>query len=234
MHFSGTDVFKVLTSKGVTTLHHANSVTTSCTFLHVKGLASRGFVEKNGLSQTAQPLSDDLDKGFGIWNDVFTDGVDVHYRGGRKRGGNDYGPVLFRLPVSVLTVLPPGSVVMVAKKNPYRWRNGEPESERYFQTLMELSLCASAGGYRMEDFGHHVIIRTPTGVLPFSVFPVTIDLDDPKRTLNGPDAFEAAAAKLQAAAEASGVDITISRHQCQTGCVCIANYARAPNFSTMF
>ena len=43
---TGSDVYDVLQTKGVNILYHANTVTTSCTFLRIGGLASRGYVEE--------------------------------------------------------------------------------------------------------------------------------------------------------------------------------------------
>jgi hypothetical protein len=80
---NGRDVYRVLQAKGVNTLHHANSVTTSCTFLRIGGLASRGYVEDRHLAQTPQ-YSDDGDKQLGLWYHVFTDGVDIHARARRR------------------------------------------------------------------------------------------------------------------------------------------------------
>src|SRR4051812_37172943 len=99
------EIHGVLVGIGATHLHHANTVETSCTFLEHNGLLSRGYVESNGLSQTAQD-SDDIDKKYGIWDKVFLDHVDIHHRGGRVRGANYYGPVLFRFPVDYLLTLP--------------------------------------------------------------------------------------------------------------------------------
>lgn len=231
MYFKGLDVYGVLTGKGVSLLHHANSVTTSCTFLRLKGLASRGCVDERGLRQTGQ-YTDPLDKKFGIWNDVFTDGVDVHHRGGRARGANLYGPVLFRLPIAVLLSLPPSSQVMVTKKNPARWHDLEPDADRYFQSIADLD---ADDGYRYGDFGQHVVIRTPLGILPFGVTPVAVDLDDPQRDLpGGGAAYASAVARLLAAAKQGGVEITVTPHQCQAGCQCIVKYAASPNFGEMF
>lgn len=64
------EVHRILTSIGAERLHHANTVTTSCTFLEHGALLSRGYVEDHGLKQTYQN-SDALDKKFGIWNAVF-------------------------------------------------------------------------------------------------------------------------------------------------------------------
>ena len=59
-------VYQVLKGIGATHLHHANTVTTSCTFLEHAALLSRDYVEKHGLAQTNQS-SDEIDKKYGIW-----------------------------------------------------------------------------------------------------------------------------------------------------------------------
>ena len=84
-------VYESLASKGVGEIHHANSVITACQFLRQGSLMSRGNIERKGLFQTAQK-SDDLDKKYGIWFDVFVDSVDIHDRAKRA---NAYGPVMF-------------------------------------------------------------------------------------------------------------------------------------------
>jgi len=76
---TGAEVHGVLQAAGVTHLHHANTVTTSCTFLQKRGLLSRGWIEYYKLPQIRQS-SDDIDKKYSIWNDVFMDGVDIHDR----------------------------------------------------------------------------------------------------------------------------------------------------------
>lgn len=233
MLLNGKEVHDVLVRKGVTYLHHANTVRTSCSFLKLKGLASRGCVEMMSLDQTPQ-LTDQIDKRYGIWNDVFTDGVDVHRRGGRKKGANHYGPVLFKLPLSVLRALPPGSSVMVTRKNPYNWHDGEPDSARYFENIAQLGADPTDGGYRHGDFGHHIVIRVPSGILPFSSAPISIELDEPGRTLNGVDVYTAASKKLSEAAANAGLALSITRHRCQVGCLCREHYAAAQNLEERF
>lgn len=111
------DVYEVLKGIGASRLHHANTVTTSCTFLEHGGLLSRGYVESHHLEQTYQP-SDDIDQKYGIWDRVFVDHVDIRYRAGRVKGPNQYGPVLFELPLDILLNLPTASDVLVTKMNP--------------------------------------------------------------------------------------------------------------------
>lgn len=229
MELNGAEVYRVLVAKGVSVLHHANTVTTSCTFLQEKGLASRGYVEARSLRQTSQ-VTDAKDKRYGIWNDVFTDGVDVHYRGGKKRGWNLYGPVLFKIPVATLLRLPEGSHVMITKKNPYNWVDGEPDTDRYFGSIMEFE-----NGYSFGNFDKHIMIRTRNGILPFSDSPVLIDLDNPQRKMpDGRDAYSQALEKLQAVSRSAGLVIAVTAHKCQPGCRCVELYASSPNFVAMF
>lgn len=75
--FSGNEIKSYLLKKNITELFHANTVTTSLSFISEGGLLSRGEVEKRGLKQTSQ-LSDDDDKLYNIWNDVFFDSCDVY------------------------------------------------------------------------------------------------------------------------------------------------------------
>src|SRR5262249_23476596 len=163
-------------AKGVDTLHHANPVTTSCTFLRVRGLASRGYVEDRGLPQTSQ-YSDATDKRLGIWYDVFADGVDIHERGSIR---NNYGPVLFILPATILQQLPPGTEVLVTRNNPVRWGPADSPADRYFMSPEEL-----LDGYEYGDFGKHVVLRNDNGFLPFDESTLRLLLDDPKRALSG-------------------------------------------------
>ena len=101
----------ILESKGIEFLHHANTVLTSAYFLQRGHLLSRGTVEKSGASQTPQK-SDELDKKYSLWYDVFTDGVDIHHRAKRK---NEYGPVLFELTLDALTSINGGRIWITKK-----------------------------------------------------------------------------------------------------------------------
>lgn len=217
----GTEVYNVLKGIRATHLHHANSVTTSCTFLEQRALASRGFVEDHNLMQTVQS-SDQLDKKYGIWHRIFVDHVDIHYRGGRKKGPNQYGPVLFVLDLDILSTLPAGSTVRVTKSNPVHWYDNQPDSERYFQTVEELTANIHLG-----DFDKMLVIQTPSDKLDFPNRRARIVLDEPERKLSsGDDAYDYAEARLKSAAKTGRVQASISPHVCQDGCICVETYAR--------
>ena len=149
------EILKVIKSAGVSGLYHANSVATSRTFLTHSGLLSRGYVERQKLHQTPQD-SDALDRTFGIWNDVFLDTVDIHYR---ARNQNHYGPVLFVLNVdSVLKDKTLAGTLRITRKNPVHWVVNQTEHDRYFDTEDEFRKEFSFG-----DFGKHFTFRTSTG-----------------------------------------------------------------------
>ncbi len=214
-----TDVHGALKRIGASQLHHANTVTTSCTFLEHGGLLSRGYVEDHRLAQTPQP-SDAIDKKFGIWNGVFVDHVDIHYRAGRTKGPNQYGPVLFVLDLDVLLDLPPGSDVHVTRTNPIHWTSGQTDHERWFATVDDLAKSISFG-----DFDKMLVITTPNREVPFLNRQVQVALDDPQRPmLSGIDAYAHAEKRLKMAAEAGGVKAGIAQHICRDDCVCVAKY----------
>jgi hypothetical protein len=217
-----TDVYEVLLGIDATQLYHANSVTTGCTFLEHGGLLSRGYVERHKLVQTSQ-YSDDADKKYGIWHRIFVDHVDIHFRAGRIKGPNQYGPVLFVLDSDVLANLPKGSEVSVTKKNPVNWKDNEPEANRWFKDADELAANLTFG-----DFNKMLVIKTASGTLDFLDQKVQIFLDNPKRKISsGKDAYTHAEKRLRAAA-AGKVKASIVPHECRPDCSCIEKYARCP------
>lgn len=216
----GTEVFAVLTGIGARHLHHANSVSTSCTFLEQGGLASRGFVQSRGLIQTPQS-SDAIDQKYHIWDSVFVDHVDIHDRAGRVKGPNQYGPVLFKLDMDVLLELPPGSAVLVTKKNPIYWRDNDPDSVRWFQSQEELKANLYYG-----NFDKMLVIQTPSGKLDFPNRSTLITLDNPQRKVSsGQDAYTYAETQLNQAAMAGQVQVSIIPRRCRYDCTCVQKYA---------
>ncbi len=214
------EVYDVLNRIGASRLHHANTVTTSCTFLEQGGLLSRGYVEDHGFAQTPQ-YTDAADQAYGIWHDVFVDTVDIHFRAGRVKGPNQYGPVLFVLNLSILLHLPAGSEVLVTKHNPTKWTHGQPDDARWYLTQDELSQHISIG-----DFDQMIVIRTPQGRVDFEP-KVRIALDNPQRKMtSGADAYAHAEGRIKAAAAAGHVNAVLAQHVCRGDCVCVETYGR--------
>jgi hypothetical protein len=217
----GRDVERILRGIGATKLYHANSITTSCTFLEQGGLLSRYFVENHNLSQTPQD-SDYIDKRYGIWDRIFIDHVDIHYRAGPRKGPNQYGPVLFVFDLNLLLELPTGSEVGVTKMNPVNWVDNQSYNERWFESVDELR-----GNISFGDFTKMLVIQAPAEKIAFPNNQAEIFLDDPRRRVSsGEDAYVCAENRLRTAARSGNIAVSIVRHECHRACSCIEKYAR--------
>lgn len=207
-------VYQALDDKGVRTLHHANSVITACQFLRSRSLMSRGTVERLGVRQTEQS-SDQLDKRYGIWFDVFVDSVDIH---ARARRSNVYGPVLFEFDSRIIEKTYTGRI-WVTKLNPTKWAD-RSEGQRWFQDKNDLETNFVRG-----EFDQMVVLRHCGGELPFKSYLNRIVLDDPQQeTPEGVDLYSSAHGALTLAMADSGLDVPIERRVCAAGCRCIGNY----------
>ncbi|RWU07984.1 hypothetical protein EGC76_11710 [Pseudidiomarina gelatinasegens] len=207
-------VFDALMDKGIDELHHANSVATACQFLRSRSLLSRGTVERLGITQTPQS-SDDLDKRYGIWFDVFADSVDIH---NRARRANAYGPVLFVFNTELINRSYTGRI-WVTKLNPTKW-SGKSEKQRWFQDKKDLEDNITKG-----TFDQMLVFRHCGGELPFKKFLKRIVLDDPQRTSEEDvDFYSMAVGALKLAMSYSNLDIPIERRVCRLGCKCNDNY----------
>jgi hypothetical protein len=163
-----------------------------------------------------------VDKKKGILVRVFLDHVDIHDRAGKRKGPNYYGPALFTFNVNILLALPAGSDILVTRKNPVHWREGEPDSDRYFESAEEL-----AGSLRFGNFDKMLILQVPNGILKFPTGVTHVVLDDPRRgNSSGKDAYSHAETRLQGAARTGHTRIEIERRECQSGCICVEKYAK--------
>ncbi|MBD0677150.1 hypothetical protein [Pseudomonas sp. PSB11] len=208
-------VFEVLSGKGVDELHHANSIATACQFLRSKALMSRGTVERMGLAQTAQS-SDDVDKRYSIWFDVFLDSVDIHARAGRA---NAYGPVLFVFDLALIDRNKTGRI-WVTKENPTKWA-GKSDEERWFQGKEELN-----DDFVRGRFDQMIVLRHCGGSLPFGRHLKKIILDDPKlKTDENVNIYSMAVGALRLAMQDANIDVPIERRRCKAQCKCKAHWS---------
>ncbi len=204
----------VLTEQGVENLYHANTVTTACQFLRAKSLLSRGSLEGRGLRQTSQQ-SDDLDKRYSIWFDVFLDSVDIHERASTE---NHYGPVLFVFDTELMMR---AGRVWVTRLNPTKWAD-KSRAEKWFQSISDLR-----EGFIHGQFDYMLVFRHCGGELPFKSFLQEIVLDDPQMdTDEGADYFSAAYGALRLAMSDAGLDAPISKRECSAACQCRQRYQR--------
>lgn len=173
MELDKNEVLRVLRKKGVDSLYHANTVATTCTFFRAGRLLSRGTVTDRKLPQTIQS-TDELDKTFDIWYDIFFDGCDIHEQASKR---NFYGPVSLKFDASILA---DSSItgIWIAKKNPKYWDNIK-EEDRWFKSIEELDR-----EYSRTFFDYHIVLRGITNGLPLKPYLQLLILDNPKRSIN--------------------------------------------------
>jgi hypothetical protein len=220
MDLASKQVWDVLEDRGVTHLHHANSVLTSCQFLRKKALLSRGTVWDLGLQQTTQ-YSDEIDRRYSVWYDVWADGVDIHDRASRI---NKYGPVLFVLSLEKLRTVGTGRI-WVTKLNPTNWA-GTNREDRWFQSKQDLQ-----DNYVYGTFEQMVVFRHCGGVLPIDDCLEKIVLDEPNRDFEGFDLASTAYGALTLAMSDSGLQVPVEIRECAARCTCQAHYGDRRNLT---
>lgn len=205
---TGNDVYEILRNRGITYLHHANSLPTSLSLLKLKGLASRSFVEESRLPQTSQ-YTDSSDKSLGVWGDIFVDTIDIHKR---ASNANLYGPILFQIDTTILKGV---SLALFTKSNPSKWSTNTPLEHRYFSTTRELEQ-----GLDIGNFDQMLTLRTSNGLLHFKDFLKYIIIDDPV-------SIAAPSSEYTKAHEAiNKLTMTpISRRHCSSNCKCKSRYS---------
>lgn len=208
-------VYEILKAKGVGTLHHANSVITSCQFLRAGSLVSRGSAQRNGMYQTPQK-SDRIDKAYGIWFDIFTDSVDIHARASRA---NVYGPVQFILNSELIKDTYTGKV-WVTKLNPTKWA-GKSHAQRWFTSEKDLE-----ENFVYGRFDQMIVFRHCGGELPFGDYLKELILDDPQLEMPEPhiDYYSMAYGALRLAMTEGGIETEITKRVCSNLCSCVNSY----------
>ena len=163
------EVKRVLEEKHVHYLYHANSVLTSISYLEHGGIMSREYTENCGYPQTPQQ-SDDTDKLFDIYNDIFLDSVDVHEC---SKNVNHYGPVLFVYSLDVLDEIRDFDVCVTRVNAMYWLERNTPENQRYYENVTQLRNFFTKG-----NFGQSITIRHISQPLSFDHL-VKIIIEDP-------------------------------------------------------
>jgi len=210
---TGQELYKILVAQGVERLYHANSVKTALSLLRLGGLASRQLVEQERLPQTIQ-YTDDVDRQFGIWGDIFADTVDIHARISDR---NKYGPVLFVLSIEILNMLPLSSRALVTRSNPSKWGGTKSDTQRYFLNAVDL-----VDNFSIGNFDQMLVIRTSAGIVPFGDHLQSIILDEPRLANEVGQEFCDAANALT---KSSGGQVEVVRRSCSSWCKCAMSYA---------
>ncbi|MBN3199741.1 hypothetical protein H5A20_13610 [Pectobacterium brasiliense] len=207
-------LYEILKRRGVSHFYHANTVATSITFLEEGGLLSRGSIEKEDLIQTRQS-SDEDDKEFDVWSDVFIDIVDLHGLFPRQ---NLYGPVLFKFNTDLL--LGDNLDIWITKNNPIYWNSQTQKQDKYFQSIKELKKNWDNYPIQQKMF----TVRKPGKPILFKYLEEII-LDNPK-VIIGDDVFlyeEAMNALKRATKGSPALRKKIIMREC-TNCFCRSNY----------
>jgi|SRR5882672_2565334 len=215
MELNAAEVLKVIKRKGVGALHHANTVQTACAFLAKGRLMARGVVEEKGLPQTPQQ-SDVLDKKYGLWNDIFLDGIDIHER---ARGRCFYGPVLFVFDLEVFAQDWLASL-WITRTNPQNWTDTQAVADRYFGSIQELQL-----GYRKGSFDFSLVLRHVGGVLRLKPYLTKVVVDNPHYGASEVQFYSQAIGALKASARLGQLgNLPIEPRVCVRNCKCKDQY----------
>lgn len=132
MKIDNKKLHKFLMEKGIINFFHANTLSTALTFIKNNGLMSRGLVEEHNLYQSVQS-SDEIDKRFDVWHDIFIDTIDLHGFFPRQ---NYYGPILFKFNIDFL--LKDKYDIWITKNNPIYWKEDDLMKDKYFQNIDDL------------------------------------------------------------------------------------------------
>lgn len=172
-YLSAKALYAIFKEKGVENLYHANTVQTSLTFIDKRALLSRAYVANNGLIQTPQK-SDNEDKVYNVWDDVFLDGIDLHNKYSRA---NKYGPILFVLKIDLLTSQYI-SEVLIPKNNPWYWKPNENWDDRYYSNIEDVKRDYLTG--KSLDSRIMFTFRSPETTIKLNKYLKHIIIDKPK------------------------------------------------------
>ena len=200
----------VLESNNVKEVYHVNTVVTSLTFLKNNGIMSREYVEKTGLPQSPQE-SDEIDRKWGIYNDIFFDSVDIH---DRIKNVNHYGPVTFVYSVDLLDELKEYDV-SVTKNNPIHWKNGSQKEERYFTNFIELK-----NGFTKGAFCQHITVNDIDRISFKNLKKIIIDNPGEK----GKVYLDKAVNAIKTVITESHLNILLEIRKCENSCDCLNTY----------
>lgn len=215
MKIDNMELYKFLHEKNITHFFHANTLTTALTFIEHNGLMSRGLVEKYGLKQTIQS-SDDDDKKFDVWDDIFVDTTDLHGYFPRQ---NLYGPILFKFNIEFL--LEDTLDIWITKNNPIYWSNTLTNQDKYFQDMNDLKMNWDVFDRQRKMF----TIRKAYKPILFNNLEKII-IDNPNAQLHdGIVLFDEMNKELQKISEQNNFDKSMFEERiCSSSCYCQKNY----------
>ncbi len=209
-------IYEILKDKGISSIYSANSVITSCSFLRNRCLMSHASLAKAGLFHNSQ-ISGKLGHKYGIWNDIFTESLDIHNHSGSI---NHLGPVLFELDIEIVKNSYSGKV-WVTKSNPCKWETNINHERRWFVSASDLDNYFSEGN---TDF--MIVFRHCGGKLPIQGHLNKIVIDDPKLETDEYqiDYFSMAYGAIKLAMTEGNIEAPIEKRGCRSDCGCLGDY----------
>jgi hypothetical protein len=200
-------VYEILKDKGVASIYHANSVMAACSMLRNRCLLSPGSADKLGLFHCTQ-TSSQIGRSFGIWDDVFTETVDLHQLTGAP---NRRGPVLFKLDIEIIRNTVNGRA-WVTKSDPAEWAITTPHDRRWFSSANDLDHYFDLG-----NANYMALFRHCGGRLPMLNHLQEVIVDDPHFSIDGEiDCFSMAYGALSLAMTEGGIKAPIVRRGCNS------------------
>lgn len=213
------ELYNFLSGRKLKYFFHANTVKTSCTLIEQKGLLSRGEIARRMLNMTEQ-TSDDIDKIYNVWNDIFFDIVDLHGYFPRQ---NLYGPACFKISNEFLLDkdLPN---ICITKDNPIYWKQDMSDEEKYYMTVSEYASEFDKNMKNRTIQAKMFTIHDTSKRIPFKKYLVEVILDNPAVKIKGKELFPIAKEALVSAIGKAGFDMNILKVRKCINCYCRDNY----------
>jgi hypothetical protein len=177
---------------------------------------SNASLEKFGLFHNSK-IPGKLGHNYGIWNDIFTESLDIHNHSGNI---NHLGPVLLELDIEIVKNSYSGKV-WVTKSNPSKWETNINHERRWFVSANDLDNYFTEGN---TDF--MVVFRHCGGKLPIQGHLNKIVIDDPKLETDEyqVDYFSMAYGALKLAMTEGNIEAPIVKRSCNSECGCLDDY----------
>lgn len=219
IEISPIELYEFLESKGFHNFYHANTVRTACSLINQKGLLSRCEMMKRNLPMTPQ-ASDQIDKDFNVWNDIFFDIVDLHGYFPRQ---NLYGPICFIISNKFLLDenLPN---ICITKNNPIYWTNELTIPEKYYSSVYEYKLEFDNNLENKQIQSKMFTIHNTDKKIPFAKYLTTILLDNPSVKIGSLSLYQTAKQAVVNALSEAKLDIDLLKTRQCFNCYCKNNY----------
>ncbi len=138
-------------------LYHANSVATVLSYIKNQKMYSRQYGDTFHREEQTGQWSDEIDKRYGIYNDIFFDNCDCRLVANAQ---SVYGPITLVLDEKILK--DEKNHIRITKSNPGMderdWAT-IPYAEKFFTSLEELKDCAEESGFPFRTrFAHHTTL----------------------------------------------------------------------------